>query len=100
DDLSLFCNGDSSYVAVLKNALKEFGGLSVVSSMQVYWASVFILPSAIANDIERLMRDFLWNYGVFKSVTVISLVPKVASPSKRLTRARLLDTTGNARSSS
>ncbi|GJV25697.1 putative RNA-directed DNA polymerase [Tanacetum coccineum] len=150
DDLLLFCNGDSRSVAVLKNALTEFGGLSgllpnltkstiffgnvrevsrlrilnimpfrvgslpvrylgvpliskrlyvkdcqllidkarkrlldwknkslsfagrlqlimsVVSSMQVYWASVFILPSAIANDIERLMRDFLWNYGVFK----------------------------------
>ncbi|GJV81463.1 RNA-directed DNA polymerase, eukaryota, reverse transcriptase zinc-binding domain protein [Tanacetum coccineum] len=150
DDLLLFCNGDSSSVTVLKNALSEFGGLSgllpnfskctvffgnvrevtrlrilnimpfregslpvrylgvpliskrlyikdcqllidkarkrlldwknkslsfagrlqllmsVVSSMQVYWASVFILPSAIAIEIEKLMRDFLWNYGVFK----------------------------------
>ncbi|GKE61037.1 hypothetical protein Tco_1511404 [Tanacetum coccineum] len=31
--------------------------------MQVYWASMFILPVSIANDIERLMRDFLWNFG-------------------------------------
>ncbi|GKC71589.1 hypothetical protein Tco_1117472, partial [Tanacetum coccineum] len=150
DDLLIFCNGDSSSVTVLKNALSEFGGLSgllpnlsiskvffgnvrdvsnlrilnimpfregslpvrylgvpliskrlyikdcqllidkarkrlldwknkflsfagrlhlimsVVSSMQVYWASVFIFRYAIANDIEKLMRDFLWNYRVFK----------------------------------
>nr|GEZ81193.1 reverse transcriptase domain, reverse transcriptase zinc-binding domain protein [Tanacetum cinerariifolium] len=150
EDLLLFCNGDSCSVAVLKNAISTFGGLSgilpnftksmvffgnvrevsrlrildimpfrvgflpvrylgvpliskrlyvkdchllidkarkrlldwknkslsfagrlqlimsVSSLMQVYWASVFVLPSAIANDIERLMRDFLWNYGVFK----------------------------------
>nr|GEX00064.1 hypothetical protein [Tanacetum cinerariifolium] len=150
DDLLLFCNGDSSSVAVLKNAISIFGGLSgllpnftkstvffgnvkevsrlrilnimpfrvgslpvrylgvlliskrlyvkdcnllidkarkrlldwknkslyfagrlqliksVLCSLQVYWAFVFILPTAIANDIERLMRDFLWNFGVFK----------------------------------
>nr|GEZ19827.1 reverse transcriptase domain, reverse transcriptase zinc-binding domain protein [Tanacetum cinerariifolium] len=152
DDLLLFCNGDSCSVAVLKNVLTEFRGLSgllpnlfkstiffgyvreasrlrilklmsfrvgflpvryfgvpliskrlyikdcqllidkarkrlldwkskslsfasrlqlimyVVSSMKIYWASVFILPSAIANDIEKLLRNFLWNYGVFKGV--------------------------------
>ncbi|GJV05062.1 putative reverse transcriptase domain-containing protein [Tanacetum coccineum] len=32
----------------------------------VYWASMFILPVSIANNIERLMRDFLWNFGEFK----------------------------------
>nr|GEV99763.1 hypothetical protein [Tanacetum cinerariifolium] len=95
-------------VAVLKNAISIFGGLSgllpnltkctvffgnvrearkrlldwknksfsfagrlqliksVLCSLQVYWASVFILPSAIANDIERLVMNFLWNYRVFK----------------------------------
>nr|GEW45364.1 hypothetical protein [Tanacetum cinerariifolium] len=39
---------------------------SVISSMQVYWASMFILPVSISNDIEKLMGDFLWNFGVFK----------------------------------
>ncbi|GKA84664.1 putative reverse transcriptase domain-containing protein [Tanacetum coccineum] len=39
---------------------------SVVNSMQVYWASMFIFPISITNDIERLMRDFLWNFGEFK----------------------------------
>ncbi|GJV69848.1 hypothetical protein Tco_1485357 [Tanacetum coccineum] len=36
---------------------------SVVSSMHVYWASVFILPSQIILDIEQLMRGFLWCHG-------------------------------------
>ncbi|GKB63767.1 RNA-directed DNA polymerase, eukaryota, reverse transcriptase zinc-binding domain protein [Tanacetum coccineum] len=54
-----------------KNKLLSFDGrlqliLSVVGSMQVYWSSMFILPITISNEVERLMRDFLWNYGDFK----------------------------------
>ncbi|GJU35720.1 RNA-directed DNA polymerase, eukaryota, reverse transcriptase zinc-binding domain protein, partial [Tanacetum coccineum] len=54
-----------------KNKTLSFAGrlqliLSVVGSMQVYWSSMFILPITISNDVERLMRDFLWNYGEFK----------------------------------
>ncbi|GJX00307.1 hypothetical protein Tco_0184220 [Tanacetum coccineum] len=54
-----------------KNKSLSFAGRlqlisSVIGSMQIYWSSMFILPVAISNDIERLMRDFLWNYGVFK----------------------------------
>lgn len=54
-----------------KNKVLSFAGrlpliLSVVSSMQVYWFSMFILPVSIATEVERLMRDFLWNFGVFK----------------------------------
>nr|GFA64607.1 hypothetical protein [Tanacetum cinerariifolium] len=33
---------------------------SVLGSMHVYWALVFILPSYILLDIEKLMRGFLW----------------------------------------
>ncbi|GKF04339.1 hypothetical protein Tco_0035007 [Tanacetum coccineum] len=33
---------------------------SVLSSMHIYWASVFILPSRIVHDLEQLMRGFLW----------------------------------------
>ncbi|GJU62334.1 hypothetical protein Tco_1244169 [Tanacetum coccineum] len=36
---------------------------SVLGSMHVYWASVFILPSRIILDIEQLMRGFLWSHG-------------------------------------
>ncbi|GJX75384.1 RNA-directed DNA polymerase, eukaryota, reverse transcriptase zinc-binding domain protein [Tanacetum coccineum] len=150
DDLLMFCNGDSAYVAVLNKALMEFGGMSgllpniakskvffgnvtevtrlrilniipfhegslpvrylgvpliskrlyikdclllidkaskriidwknnslsfagrlqlimsVFISMQVFWASMFILLVSISNEIERLLRYFLWNFGIFK----------------------------------
>nr|GFB27352.1 hypothetical protein [Tanacetum cinerariifolium] len=33
---------------------------------KVYWSSMFILPVTISNEVERLMRDFLWNFGDFK----------------------------------
>ncbi|GJZ73239.1 hypothetical protein Tco_0637385 [Tanacetum coccineum] len=36
---------------------------SVLGSMHVYWASVFILPSCFLLDIEQLMRVFLWCQG-------------------------------------
>ncbi|GJZ42190.1 hypothetical protein Tco_0589076 [Tanacetum coccineum] len=36
---------------------------SVIASMHVYWASVFILPSRILLEIEQLMRGFLWCQG-------------------------------------
>ncbi|KAJ0871216.1 putative RNA-directed DNA polymerase [Helianthus annuus] len=34
---------------------------SVLSSMHVYWASVFIIPTRVTNELEKLMRRFLWN---------------------------------------
>ncbi|GJR78441.1 putative RNA-directed DNA polymerase, eukaryota, reverse transcriptase zinc-binding domain protein [Tanacetum coccineum] len=36
---------------------------SVIGSMHVYWASVFILPSRVLLDFEQLMRNFLWAQG-------------------------------------
>ncbi|GJW78149.1 RNA-directed DNA polymerase, eukaryota, reverse transcriptase zinc-binding domain protein [Tanacetum coccineum] len=33
---------------------------SVLSSMHIYWASVFILPSHIVHDLEQIMHGFLW----------------------------------------
>jgi hypothetical protein len=39
---------------------------SVLSSLQVYWSSIFVLPVSISNDIERLMRGFLWSHGILK----------------------------------
>ncbi|GJX00618.1 putative RNA-directed DNA polymerase [Tanacetum coccineum] len=37
---------------------------SVISSMNVYWASMFILPTRVLLDIEQLMRGFLWCQGI------------------------------------
>ncbi|GKC93942.1 hypothetical protein Tco_1159384 [Tanacetum coccineum] len=36
---------------------------SVIASIHVYWASVFILPTRILLDIEQIMRGFLWCQG-------------------------------------
>ena len=51
-----------------KNKFLSFAGRlqlvqSVLSSMHVYWSSVFILPSGIIMDLEQLMRGFLWCQG-------------------------------------
>nr|GEX76525.1 hypothetical protein [Tanacetum cinerariifolium] len=34
---------------------------SVLSSMRVYWASVFMLPSRVLLDIKKIMCGFLWS---------------------------------------
>ncbi|GJW03669.1 reverse transcriptase domain, reverse transcriptase zinc-binding domain protein [Tanacetum coccineum] len=36
---------------------------SVLSSMHIYWAFVFILPARIIHDLEQLMGGFLWCQG-------------------------------------
>nr|XP_043629995.1 uncharacterized protein LOC122601295 [Erigeron canadensis] len=43
--------------------LMTFG---VLSSLHVYWASMFILPSRVINDLEKLMRAFIWSQGPMK----------------------------------
>nr|GEY27353.1 sodium/hydrogen exchanger 6 [Tanacetum cinerariifolium] len=39
---------------------------SILSSMHIYWASVFILSNRIVHDLEQLMRGFLWCKGKMK----------------------------------
>ncbi|KAJ0078798.1 hypothetical protein Patl1_23313 [Pistacia atlantica] len=34
--------------------------ISVLSSKQVYWASIFILPSSVSKAIKKILRSFLW----------------------------------------
>ncbi|XP_071719366.1 uncharacterized mitochondrial protein AtMg00310-like [Rutidosis leptorrhynchoides] len=38
----------------------------VISLMQLYWQSIFIIPSSILKEIETLMRGFLWSQGELK----------------------------------
>ncbi|GJS01941.1 hypothetical protein Tco_0318449 [Tanacetum coccineum] len=54
-----------------KNKSLSFAGrlqliMSILSSMHIYWASVFILPSLIILDLEQYMRGFLWCQGEMK----------------------------------
>lgn len=34
---------------------------SVLSSLHVYWCSVFILPKIVVKEVEKLCRNFLWH---------------------------------------
>ncbi|KAK1441018.1 hypothetical protein QVD17_06854 [Tagetes erecta] len=54
-----------------RNKFLSFAGrlqliISVLSSMHVYWSSVFILPSRIIEELEAKMRGFLWCQGPMK----------------------------------
>ncbi|PWA63121.1 reverse transcriptase domain, Reverse transcriptase zinc-binding domain protein [Artemisia annua] len=48
---------------------------SVLSSMHIYWASVFVLPARIVADLEQLMRGFLWK-GYSKVAWEVVYLPK------------------------
>ncbi|PWA74759.1 RNA-directed DNA polymerase, eukaryota, Reverse transcriptase zinc-binding domain protein [Artemisia annua] len=46
---------------------------AVLESLHVYWASVFLLPQTIINDINKLLKIFLWNQGeIFKGKAKVS----------------------------
>ncbi|KAJ9562228.1 hypothetical protein OSB04_007388 [Centaurea solstitialis] len=51
-----------------KNKALSFAGrklliTSVLQSLQLYWMSVFLLPSGIIHELECLFRKFLWAQG-------------------------------------
>ncbi|KAJ9552900.1 hypothetical protein OSB04_016945 [Centaurea solstitialis] len=37
--------------------------VSVLQSLQLYWMAIFLLPSGVVHDLEKLFRDFLWTQG-------------------------------------
>ncbi|PWA72453.1 RNA-directed DNA polymerase, eukaryota, Reverse transcriptase zinc-binding domain protein [Artemisia annua] len=39
---------------------------SVLASMHVYWAAVFLLPKSVIYDIDRVLNGFLWSKGELK----------------------------------
>ncbi|GJT51140.1 RNA-directed DNA polymerase, eukaryota, reverse transcriptase zinc-binding domain protein [Tanacetum coccineum] len=55
DDLIVLCNGDVESLKVLI--------ASVLSTMQQYWASVYMLHDTVLKRLERLFKRFLWNAG-------------------------------------
>ncbi|GKB70529.1 putative RNA-directed DNA polymerase, eukaryota, reverse transcriptase zinc-binding domain protein, partial [Tanacetum coccineum] len=64
DKSSVFFGNVSEHVKVaILNVLPFAIGNLPVSSIQVYWASTFILPKAVNAEIEQLMRGFLWSHG-------------------------------------
>ncbi|GKD80903.1 RNA-directed DNA polymerase, eukaryota, reverse transcriptase zinc-binding domain protein [Tanacetum coccineum] len=67
DDLLVLCHRSVDSVRVIKDALDQFRSLqlitSVLGSMHVYWASVFLLPMSVVKDIEKVLKIFLWTQG-------------------------------------
>ncbi|GJV01914.1 RNA-directed DNA polymerase, eukaryota, reverse transcriptase zinc-binding domain protein [Tanacetum coccineum] len=78
-DLLMLCHGDvvsASILRVLIDAVKNrindwrnkslsFAGRlqlisSILSSLQVYWCSLFILPKLICETIDKMVKNFLW----------------------------------------
>nr|GEV87373.1 RNA-directed DNA polymerase, eukaryota, reverse transcriptase zinc-binding domain protein [Tanacetum cinerariifolium] len=37
----------------------------VLSAMQQYWASVYMIPTFVTNELEKIFKRFLWNSGGF-----------------------------------
>ncbi|GJU02010.1 RNA-directed DNA polymerase, eukaryota, reverse transcriptase zinc-binding domain protein [Tanacetum coccineum] len=86
DDLFMFCYADKSSRTIIFGCLNEeekqeildimpfkveklpiryLGRLmlvaSVLESIYVYWASVFLLPVGVIKDINKLLKNILWN---------------------------------------
>ncbi|GJV98289.1 RNA-directed DNA polymerase, eukaryota, reverse transcriptase zinc-binding domain protein [Tanacetum coccineum] len=39
---------------------------SVLASMHIYWASIFLIPKTTVKDIEKVLKGFLWSQGDLK----------------------------------
>ncbi|GJS86975.1 RNA-directed DNA polymerase, eukaryota, reverse transcriptase zinc-binding domain protein, partial [Tanacetum coccineum] len=88
DDLLMFIHGDKEYVRIMKDSTKEFGKVSgllpnynkstivfrsvkekdrrdilegVPFKVEKLLATVFLLPQAIIDEINSLLKGFLWN---------------------------------------
>ncbi|GJV36785.1 hypothetical protein Tco_1409262 [Tanacetum coccineum] len=59
---------------------------SILSSLQVYWASIFILPLSVCEVIDKLFKNFLWA-GSDKSMGIASVAWKdICKPKRPLSR--------------
>nr|GEU50092.1 hypothetical protein [Tanacetum cinerariifolium] len=56
---------DKDSLGVVKKSLEDFSNPSatVLSTIQHYWASVYMLPMSVINDLEKMFKRFLWNSG-------------------------------------
>ncbi|GJU27334.1 hypothetical protein Tco_1165955 [Tanacetum coccineum] len=69
-----FCNIINHVKSAILNVMPFLEGRlqlcnSVISSMQVYWASVLSIPFCIIDDIQQLIRGFLWCNGKYKEAS-------------------------------
>ncbi|GJS48186.1 hypothetical protein Tco_0598307 [Tanacetum coccineum] len=72
NDCKILVNKVSEKINCWKNKVLSYAGriqliASVLSSMQIYWASVYMFPSSTINEIEKLLKGFLWCQGPLTS---------------------------------
>nr|GEV06787.1 hypothetical protein [Tanacetum cinerariifolium] len=67
DDCRVLIDNVKKKIFDWKNKYLSYGGklqliASVLSLLNVYWASMFILPKNICASIDRILKDFLWSF--------------------------------------
>ncbi|GKD74120.1 RNA-directed DNA polymerase, eukaryota, reverse transcriptase zinc-binding domain protein [Tanacetum coccineum] len=72
NDCKNLVNKISEKINCWKNKVLSYAGriqliASVLSSMQIYWASVYMLPSSTINEVEKLLKGFVWCQGPLTS---------------------------------
>ncbi|GJR82368.1 putative reverse transcriptase domain-containing protein [Tanacetum coccineum] len=70
-DCKILVEKFANWIGDWKNKSLSFAGRlqlckSVLSSMQVYWVTVLVIPIGIIQEIQQLMRGFLWCNGKLK----------------------------------
>ena len=55
---------------------------SVLFSIQVYWASLFLLPRQVVKNVEQIMRSFLWSGSDMSTTRVKVAWDQVCFPKK------------------
>ncbi|GJS52904.1 RNA-directed DNA polymerase, eukaryota, reverse transcriptase zinc-binding domain protein [Tanacetum coccineum] len=67
-DCRKLINNVESRIKCWKNKLLSYAGriqliASLLSTMQSYWASVYMIPKTVMYELEKLLRRFMWNSG-------------------------------------
>ncbi|GJX04065.1 hypothetical protein Tco_0189981 [Tanacetum coccineum] len=75
-DCKVLVENLESWIFDWRNKLLSLAGRlqlvrSILSSMHIYWAFVFILPPRIIHELEQLMRSFLWCQGEMRGWHVL-----------------------------
>ncbi|GJV90083.1 RNA-directed DNA polymerase, eukaryota, reverse transcriptase zinc-binding domain protein [Tanacetum coccineum] len=67
-DCKVLCDKEEERINNWRNKTLSYVGriqliASVLSSMQQYWALVYLLPATVIHELEKLFKMFLWNAG-------------------------------------
>ncbi|GKA78627.1 RNA-directed DNA polymerase, eukaryota, reverse transcriptase zinc-binding domain protein [Tanacetum coccineum] len=69
DDMLVVSHGDVESVRIIRVTMMQSRLqliASVLSSLNVYWATVFLIPKTVVKDIDKILKGFLWCKGDIK----------------------------------